>query len=157
MQPPSHLPGIPYPGIPYPGIPYPGIPYQSYTTGRPSWLGTGVDEHGEKVELNARIAGVETREFCDRVAGTFEELTEKVGVGKEAFVRTTSEEHMEGAKMLWRAMEENGDIYKGVYEGWYSVRDEAFYPESELIRDEVTGEMVAPTGAEVEWREKEER
>ncbi|GMI44458.1 hypothetical protein TrCOL_g1796 [Triparma columacea] len=106
--------------------------------------------------MNAKLAGVETRVFCDGVAKTFMELTSAVGMEYDAFVRTTGVEHMEGAKTLWRAMEANGDIYKGVYEGWYSIRDEAFYTESELVKDEETGKMTAPTGAEVEWREKEE-
>lgn len=122
-----------------------------------TWLGTGVDEHGEKVAMNAAKSGSgSTLEFCDGVAGTFRDLTDKVGMDCDAFVRTTSEGHKIGARKLWEVMMEKGDIYKGVYEGWYSVRDECFYPESELVKDEKTGDMVAPTGAEVEWREKEE-
>jgi len=120
-----------------------------------TWLGTGVDEHGEKVEMNAKKSKLKTKEFCDDVANTFKDLTDKVGMDSTVFVRTTSPEHMKGAQTLWRKMGENGDIYKGVYEGWYSVRDESFYPESELTKGK-DGDWIAPSGSEVEWREKEE-
>ncbi len=114
---------------------------------------TGTDEHGQKVQKSAEAAGVDPQAFCDRVSQRFRALLKTMNFSADDFIRTTEERHLRAVQALWRRLEENGQIYEGVYAGWYSVRDEAFYQESELIEGD-GGERLAPTGAPVEWVEE---
>lgn len=109
---------------------------------------TGTDEHGQKVEKSARAAGVPPKEFVDRVSSQFRDLSSVMGLSNDDFIRTTEPRHVRSAQALWTRMQENGHIYLGSYAGWYAVRDEAYYQESELVGGK------APTGAEVEWVEE---
>lgn len=120
---------------------------------RPRLL-TGTDEHGEKVALNAEASGLPPQEFADGVAADFRRLLEAYNVGNDDFVRTTEPRHKAAAGKFWEKLAANGHVYKGKYEGWYAVRDECYYSDSELV--EVDGEKRAPTGAEVVYKEKEE-
>lgn len=115
---------------------------------------TGTDEHGQKVEKSAAAAGKSPIEFCDQVSQRFRELAEFMNFSNDDFIRTTEERHKKACQALWARLEENGHIYLDKYSGWYSVRDEAFYGEKELIDGE-GGEKLAPTGAPVEWVEEE--
>ena len=111
---------------------------------------TGTDEHGQKVEAAARDAGVDPQTFTDRISADFRDMTEKMGVSFDQWIRTTEERHKASCAELWRRIAASGNIYLGHYEGWYAVRDEAFYDEDELtIRPD--GSKVAPSGAPVEW------
>ncbi|MFQ5346275.1 MAG: methionine--tRNA ligase [Rhodothalassiaceae bacterium] len=114
---------------------------------------TGTDEHGQKVEKSAAAAGLAPQEFCDRVSERFRALLRTMNFSADRFIRTTEPDHIRSAQELWRRIEANGHIYEGSYAGWYSVRDEAFYAESELIEGE-GGQKCAPTGAPVEWVEE---
>lgn len=109
---------------------------------------TGTDEHGQKVEKSATAADTDPKTFVDKVSQHFRDLTQVMNISNDDFIRTTDARHIKGAQGLWRKMQENGQIYLGSYAGWYAVRDEAFYGESELIDGK------APTGAEVEWVEE---
>ncbi|MCC3860984.1 methionine--tRNA ligase [Pseudemcibacter aquimaris] len=115
---------------------------------------TGTDEHGQKVEKSAEAAGKTPIEFCDQVSQRFRELAEFMNFSNDDFIRTTEERHIKACQALWTKLEENGHIYLDKYAGWYSVRDEAFYGEKELIEGD-DGEKLAPTGAPVEWVEEE--
>jgi len=117
--------------------------------GRPALLCTGTDEHGEKVEESARKEGTEPLVFATKVSARFRELADAYDVRYDHFVRTTSESHKRAVAKLWTALRERDQLYLGAYEGWYSVRDECYYTESELVDGK------APTGAEVEWKTKE--
>ncbi len=111
---------------------------------------TGTDEHGQKVEKAARDAGMEPGPFTDRVSQNFRDLAAAMGLSNDAFIRTTEPRHAVASQALWQRMVDAGDIYLGHYEGWYAVRDEAFYGEEELtLRPD--GSRVAPSGAPVEW------
>lgn len=120
---------------------------------------TGTDEHGQKVDKAAQTAGVAPQAFTDEVSQRFRTLVKdplKTDGGENLlnssntdFIRTTEERHKAAATELWKRMEANGDIYLDSYAGWYAVRDEAFYQESELV--EKGGQKVAPSGAPVEW------
>src|SRR5438270_3296539 len=111
---------------------------------------TGTDEHGQKVEKAAADAGLDPQSFTDRVAADFRDMADRMGISYDDFIRTTEPRHKQGCAALWQRMEEAGQIYLGHYEGWYAVRDEAFYGESELsLRPD--GVRVAPSGAPVEW------
>ena len=93
---------------------------------------TGTDEHGQKVEQAAAAAGVDPQTFTDGVSADFRAMTDAMGVSYDDWIRTTEQRHKVSCAELWRRIERNGDIYLGQYEGWYAVRDEAFYDESEL-------------------------
>lgn len=110
---------------------------------------TGTDEHGQKVEKSALSRGKTPQEFCDEISIKFRELADFMGYSYDDFIRTTEDRHKKTAQVFWNKIKENGFIYKDVYEGWYAVRDEAFYGEDELVNGK------APTGADVEWHKEE--
>jgi len=111
---------------------------------------TGTDEHGQKVEKAAETAGVDPQSFTDRVSVAFREMAATMGISNDDFIRTTEARHKASVAELWKRLEASGDIYLGGYEGWYAVRDEAFYDEDEL-RTLPDGGKIAPSGAPVEW------
>ena len=111
---------------------------------------TGTDEHGQKVEKAARDAGMDPQSFTDKVSADFRDMAVKMGVSFDQWIRTTEERHKASCAELWRRIEASGNIYLGHYEGWYAVRDEAFYDEEELTT-RPDGSKMAPSGAPVEW------
>ncbi|MCF8473547.1 MAG: methionine--tRNA ligase [Emcibacter sp.] len=115
---------------------------------------TGTDEHGQKVEKSAAAKGKAPIEFCNEVSERFRELAKFMKFSNDDFIRTTEERHKVSCQALWKKIEANGNIYLDKYSGWYSVRDEAFYAESEL-QTASNGDKLAPTGAPVEWVEEE--
>eukprot|EP00532_Pseudo-nitzschia_australis_P001891 CAMPEP_0168193574 /NCGR_PEP_ID=MMETSP0139_2-20121125/18683_1 /TAXON_ID=44445 /ORGANISM="Pseudo-nitzschia australis, Strain 10249 10 AB" /LENGTH=588 /DNA_ID=CAMNT_0008116947 /DNA_START=275 /DNA_END=2041 /DNA_ORIENTATION=- len=119
-------------------------------SGREVFFLSGTDEHGQKVEQSAEKKGIPPQQFVDEVSVSFTELLDLLEITNDKFIRTTEQAHKESVQHLWRSLVEKGYIYKGTYSGWYSVRDECFYNESELVDGK------APTGAEVEWVAKEE-
>jgi methionyl-tRNA synthetase len=122
--------------------------------GRDVRLVTGTDEHGLKMVQTARAEGRETLEYADEMSGYFRKMCDNLNISYDAFVRTTEPRHYEASVAIWKAMEAAGDLYLDRYEGWYSVRDEAFYDESELI-DGDGGERLSPQGTPVEWTTEE--
>ncbi|MEO8558538.1 MAG: methionine--tRNA ligase [Rhodospirillales bacterium] len=114
---------------------------------------TGTDEHGQKVENTARANGEEPKAFCDRITALFREMDAMLNISNDDFIRTTEHRHVRSVQAMWQKLEANGDIYLGKYEGWYSVRDEAFFGEGELTKGE-GGKFFAPSGAPVEWVEE---
>ena len=114
---------------------------------------TGTDEHGQKVEKSALYSGETPQVFTDRVSERFRELTVTLGASNDDFIRTTEERHLVASQSIWSALVDSGDIYLGSYSGWYSVRDEAYYAENELLKDDCDG-YLAPSGAKVEWVEE---
>ena len=114
---------------------------------------TGTDEHGQKNEKAAELAGVSPQEHVDRVSQNFRNLARNMNYSNDDFIRTTEARHKRACQALWRRLVENDQIYLGSYSGWYAVRDEAYYGEDEL--EEVDGRKVAKaSGAEVEWVEE---
>ena len=110
---------------------------------------TGTDEHGQKVEKAAIEASLDTNKFVDKMSKNFEKLVDFLGCNIDDFIRTTESRHKNAAQNLWLELKNNNQIYLSNYEGWYSVRDEAFYTESELSK--IDNEYFAPSGAPVEW------
>lgn len=110
---------------------------------------SGTDEHGQKVEKSAEAKGVPPRKFVDEASINFRKLLDLMNITNDVFIRTTDDYHKTAAKHLWKTLKENGAIYLGSYEGWYSVRDECYYTESELVDGK------APTGSDVAWIVKE--
>jgi methionyl-tRNA synthetase len=111
---------------------------------------TGTDEHGQKVEKAAAAAGLEPQDFADNVSRNFQELWKVLNISNDDFIRTTEARHKRSCTELWQRMLAAGDIYLGGYDGWYAVRDEAFYDLEELTA-RPDGSKLAPTGAPVEW------
>jgi methionyl-tRNA synthetase len=87
---------------------------------------TGTDEHGQKVERSAAIAGKTPKQFADEVSGLFRSLFEKMNISNDDFIRTTEPRHKQGAQELWKRIQEKGFIYKGTYTGQYCVADELY-------------------------------
>ena len=115
---------------------------------------TGTDEHGLKMAQKARELNTSPEALADEMSDHFRELFKRLCISNDVFIRTTEHAHHEASKAIWAAMEASGDLYLDRYEGWYSVRDEAYYDESELI-DAEDGTKVSPQGTPVEWTEEE--
>ncbi|BBJ32069.1 methionine--tRNA ligase [Rickettsia asiatica] len=107
---------------------------------------TGTDEHGQKVEKAAMNKNIDPQKFTDQTSESFRHLMTAIHISNDDFIRTTENRHKEAVAVFWQKLLDNGTIYEGFYEGWYAVRDEAFFDESEL-----TSDGLAPTGAPVEW------
>jgi methionyl-tRNA synthetase len=122
--------------------------------GRDVRFQTGTDEHGLKMAQAARAEGVEPPAYADKMAFLFSELDALLEISYDRFIRTSEPEHHRASQAIWGAMAEKGDLYLGRYEGWYSVRDEAYYDEAELSEGE-GGEKLSPQGTPVEWTVEE--
>jgi methionyl-tRNA synthetase len=151
--------------ISYPnGRPHIGHAYEAIATdaiarfhrmmGRDVRMVTGTDEHGLKMVQTARDAGVETLALADEMSSYFKDMCSVLNIRFDVFMRTSDPRHHAASVALWEAMAAKGDLYLDRYEGWYSVRDEAFYDESELVDGE-GGERLSPQGTPVEWTAEE--
>ena len=109
---------------------------------------TGTDEHGQKVEKAAEAVDMKPQAFTDKVSQNFRDLLPFMNISNDDFIRTTETRHKEAAQAIWHRLMKNGHIYLDKYSGWYSVRDEAYFSEGELVDGK------APTGAPVEWVEE---
>jgi methionyl-tRNA synthetase len=115
---------------------------------------TGTDEHGIKMLQTARKEGISPNELADRNSSEFKKMAVLLNASNDDFIRTSEERHKRASQAIWKAMDANGDIYKGGYAGWYSVRDEAYYGEDETeVRAD--GVRYGPQGTPVEWVEEE--
>ena len=115
---------------------------------------TGTDEHGLKIQRSAEKAGKEPQIFCDQISKTFRDLSDTLNLSNTDFIRTTEDRHRKTVQHLWSELEKNDDIYLSNYSGWYSVSDEAFYNEDEIM--EVDGKKIAISSkSPVEWIEEE--
>ena len=114
---------------------------------------TGTDEHGQKVEKAAINSNLKPKEFVDKLSVNFINLIPFLGCEIDDFIRTTEERHIKASQELWKQLEKNNQIYLSNYEGWYSVRDEAFYLENELKK--IDGKYVTDNGSPVEWVKEE--
>jgi methionyl-tRNA synthetase len=150
--------------IPYAnGAPHIGHAYERIATdaiarfhrldGKDVLFVTGMDEHGLKMQQTAAREGLTPQALADRTATQFEAMGEKLNARADDIVRTTQERHRKSVQDIWNRMLAKGDIYLDKYEGWYSVRDEAYYDEGELT--ERDGQKFAPTGTPVEWVKEE--
>ncbi len=122
--------------------------------GRDVRFQTGTDEHGLKMAQKARELGVSPQDLCDEMSQYFIYMCGKLNVEYDIFQRTTAPDHHAASQELWRRMAANDDLYLSRYEGWYSIRDEAYYDESELTDGEGGGKL-SPQGTPVEWTVEE--
>ena len=115
---------------------------------------TGTDEHGLKIQRAAESMGIEPLKFCDQISETFRGLSKILNLSNTDFIRTTEDRHKKTVQHLWTELEKNDDIYLSKYSGWYSVSDEAYYSEDEIINKD--GNKIAESsGSLVEWIEEE--
>jgi len=151
--------------ISYPnGRPHIGHAYEAIATdaiarfqrlkGRDVFFMTGTDEHGLKMVQTARDKGVETPALAEEMSSYFKQMDDTLNISYDRFIRTSEPEHHTASQAIWKAMEANGDLYLDRYEGWYSIRDEAFYDEKELTDGE-GGEKLSPQGTPVTWTAEE--
>lgn len=151
--------------IAYPnGKPHIGHAYEAIATdaiarfqrlnGREVCFVTGTDEHGLKMDQTARGLGKATRDLADEMSSYFKQMCETLDISADHFCRTTAENHHKASQAIWKRLEASGDLYLDRYEGWYSVRDEAYYDESELTDGE-GGLKLSPQGTPVEWTVEE--
>ena len=94
---------------------------------------TGTDEHGQKIEEKAKLANKTPQEYVDGVAGQIKDIWDLMNVSYDSFIRTTDEKHVKQVQKIFKKLYEQGDIYKGSYEGWYCTPCESFWTESQLI------------------------
>jgi methionyl-tRNA synthetase len=94
---------------------------------------TGTDEHGQKVERAAKARGMTPQAFSDVVSDSFRGLFRTLNISNDDFIRTTEPRHIHAAQAIWRAVRDNGFLYKAAYEGWYCTVDEVFVPETHLV------------------------
>jgi methionyl-tRNA synthetase len=151
--------------ISYPnGPPHVGHAYEALATdtiarfmrldGYDVYFLTGTDEHGIKMKQTAGKLGLEPRALADKNTPLFQKMVAALGCSNDDFIRTTEPRHHRASQEIWRRMVAAGDIYKDAYAGWYSVRDEASYGESETeVRAD--GVRYGPQGTPVEWMEEE--
>jgi methionyl-tRNA synthetase len=150
----SYPNGPPHIGHAYEAIAADAIARFHRARGRDVKLVTGTDEHGLKMVQTARAEGRDTLEFADEMSQYFRKMCDRLNVSYDDFVRTSEPRHHAASIALWKALEAAGDLYLDRYEGWYSVRDEAFYEDSELHEGE-GGEKLSPQGTPVEWTSEE--
>jgi methionyl-tRNA synthetase len=115
---------------------------------------TGTDEHGIKMVQTAAREKLAPRDLVERNVPRFQAMVKRLHCSNDEFIRTTEPRHHRSSEAIWKRMEEAGDIYLDRYAGWYSVRDEAYYDESETRLDD-KGQRLGPQGTPVEWVEEE--
>ena len=94
---------------------------------------TGTDEHGQKIELKAKEAGITPKEYVDNVAGQIKSIWDLMNTSYDKFIRTTDEDHEKQVQKIFKKLYDQGDIYKGYYEGMYCTPCESFFTESQLV------------------------
>ncbi|MFT8757059.1 methionine--tRNA ligase [Leuconostoc pseudomesenteroides] len=121
---------------------------------------TGIDEHGLKIQQKAKAAGTSEIAYLDGMAKQIKDLWQLMDISYDDFIRTTEDRHEKAVEKIFTQLLENGDIYKGEYEGWYSVSDEEYFTESQLaeVYHDEQGKVIggkAPSGHEVELVKEE--
>ncbi len=115
---------------------------------------TGTDEHGLKIQKSAEKNGLDPLVYCNKISQVFRDLTKKLNLSNNDFIRTTEKRHYKSVEELWKRLVKSGDIYLSKYKGWYSVSDEAYYNSDEII--EKNGKKFSTfSGSSVEWVEEE--
>jgi len=115
---------------------------------------TGTDEHGLKIQTAAAKKGLNPLLYCDKISSIFKDLTTKLNLSNDDFIRTTEKRHHKSVSDLWDRLVKSGDIYLSKYKGWYSVSDEAYYNSDEII--EKNGKKFSTfSGSQVDWVEEE--
>src|SRR5262249_39317137 len=149
----SYPNGVPHIGHAYEAIASDAIARFHRLDGHPVFFMTRGYEHGLKMTQTAAKEGISPRDLANRNSPRFKAMCDRLNVSYDRFIRTTEPEHYKSSQAIWKKMQDAGDIYLDTYAGWYSVRDEAYYAESETTvgPDKV---RVGPQGTPVEWTEE---
>ncbi|CAL9917848.1 Methionine--tRNA ligase [Candidatus Liberibacter solanacearum] len=115
---------------------------------------TGTDEYGQKIAKSAQNAGVETKIFVDQNSADFRQMADVLGISYDDFIRTTEQRHHDTCRILWQKILDKGDIYKGFYSGWYSLRDEMYCGDDEVYKGE-DGQHYNAQKNPVQWMKEE--
>jgi len=115
---------------------------------------TATDEHGLKIQKAAEKANLDPLTYCNNISKVFRSLSKKLNLSNDDFIRTTEKRHKESVNDLWQRLLKSGDIYLSKYKGWYSISDEAYYNEDEII-DKDGKKVSAFSGSLVDWVEEE--
>ena len=115
---------------------------------------TGTDEHGLKIQREAEKNNKDPKIFCDQLSLKFKELSKILNLSNTDFIRTTEARHYKAVENIWKKLVSSGDIYLDKYSGWYSISDEAYYDEDEIIDDNGT-KVAKNSGSSVDWVEEE--
>ena len=115
---------------------------------------TGTDEHGLKIEREAKKNNKDTKVFCDEISVKFKDLTRILNLSNDDFIRTTEERHYKSVEEIWNRLIDSKDIYLGKYSGWYSISDEAYYEDDEII-EENNKKVAKSSGSSVDWVEED--
>jgi len=150
----SYPNGPPHIGHAYEAIAADVIARFQRAQGRDVRFQTGTDEHGLKMAQAARAEGIEPRAFANKMSLLFKDMCDTLNVSYDRFILTSKPDHYRASQAIWKAMEERGDLYLDRYEGWYSVRDEAYYEPEELTNAD-DGSKLSPQGTPVEWTVEE--
>ena len=113
------------------------------------WFQTGTDEHGQKIETKANLNGISPKTYVDSISSGIKDIFASVNVKYDKFVRTTDDYHVKTVQKIFKKLFDQGDIYLGKYEGWYSVSEEAFINEKDIV------DGLAPNGDIPIWTEEE--
>lgn len=146
----SYPNGRPHIGHAYEAIAADVIARHQRLQGRKVRFQTGTDEHGLKMARKAEEQGRSPSDLADEMSGYFRVMCDALNISYDRFIRTSEPDHHRASQAIWQAMEAADDLYLDRYEGWYSVRDEAYYDESELVDGE-GDEKLSPQGTPVEW------
>ena len=115
---------------------------------------TGTDEHGLKIQKAAEKNNSDPLVYCNKISQIFKDLTKKLNLSNDDFIRTTEKRHYKAVNDLWNRLIKSGDIYLSKYKGWYSVSDEAYYNSDEVI--EKDGKKISTfSGSQVDWVEED--
>lgn len=150
----SYPNGRPHIGHAYEAIATDAIARYQRALGREVRFLTGTDEHGLKMVQEARRRDLAPRALADEMSSHFKAMADILHISYDRFIRTSDADHYAASQVIWQALEAAGDLYLDRYEGWYSVRDEAFYDEEELGEGE-GGAKLSPQGTPVEWTAEE--
>ncbi len=115
---------------------------------------TGTDEHGLKIEREAKKNNKDTKVFCDEISVKFKDLTKILNLSNDDFIRTTEKRHYKSVEEIWNRLIDSKDIYLGKYSGWYSISDEAYYEDDE-IEEENNKKIAKSSGSPVDWVEED--
>ncbi|MEM7679850.1 MAG: methionine--tRNA ligase [Pseudomonadota bacterium] len=149
----SYVNGSPHLGHAYEGILTDAMARFKRLDGHDVHFLTGTDEHGEKVLKTAKENNEDVQDFASKNTEQFREMTKLLGMSNDDFIRTTEDRHIKSSQAIWKKLQEKGDIYLDTYAGWYSIREEGYFTEDELVESD-DGLKLAPNGTEVEWVEE---
>jgi methionyl-tRNA synthetase len=146
--------GVPHIGHAYTALASDAIARFQRLDGKDTFLLTGTDEHGLKMQQTALAQGLSPQQLADRNSQRFRDMLVALDCSNDSFIRTTEPRHHRASQEIWRRMQAAGDIYLGKYTGWYSVRQEQYFDEKETTVGP-DGVRREPLGSPVEWVEEE--